>query len=783
MNNLSQNLYLTYSNQKAKDLRKQGVVQPLDKVVTLETFILKLFEQNSFEIIIDDTIATSILHHIIQTNKIEYFSYLNEDAQSLNTIYNFITKCKRNDVVFDSLLNDEKLNAIKKIDSIYQEYKEKNNLADIANIEQNVLENFELYFTHNYEEIYVDNFQIGDINYLKSKTQEKILIKLKNSQTLKQVTLSQTQPKFIKPSNDVFDTIDEVKTALKIVRKLMEDSVSDDEIIIITSDIQEYAPLYKLFLAEYEIQGYSSIGTPLSSFHNTKNPQVQVALNSYKTQLKSLTLLYKKLSLTLSETTKENLKNTITIGDEKIGIEITEPNQLVGLSKRYKHIIFIGTDINHFPPKANDNFLYSYEDDVELFYANNYFTSSQTQLNELKMLSDNLYIITATYSGKRELTPSILIGSMFDETIDVSKIKSVNELVLSNQTQTPYSATKKYYKSIASETFTSFDGDGVEGLEATHLSASQINKYLSCPLAYLYSNKVKLKSPSQIEEGFDVMEQGSLMHLCYELFGIYIKENSIKSIDKNELYDIMYKISFNAYRHKDTVEQRGKPKLVENIHHQIFLSTLQAGLKDERQLGLLAKFVDYYIDRAHKFEFFKNTEFEKKFALDNNLKPYTLKDKNDTNYFIKGYIDRFDNLSNQINIIDYKSKKVESKIHQETQDKINELKDIQLSLYILYASQEYSNSRYIASLVSFKADKKPDKKTKKKEYNFANLYKETESEIYNSEFETNLKKLIFTTKENIENGQFRFDNSDEKMCEWCDIKYICHESVLSKNII
>lgn len=70
-----------------------------------------------------------------------------------------------------------------------------------------------------------------------------------------------------------------------------------------------------------------------------------------------------------------------------------------------------------------------------------------------------------------------------------------------------------------------------------------------------------------------------------------------------------------------------------------------------------------------------------------------------------------------------------------------------------------------------------------KEYNFANLCKDGENEIYNSAFETSLKELIFTTKYNIENGKFGFDNSDEKMCEWCDIKNICHESVLNKIII
>jgi hypothetical protein len=783
MNNLSQNLYITYSNQKARDLKRQNILNPLDKVITLQSLILELFESKNFEIIIDETIASSIIYKIIKSNNIEYFSYLNEEAVSLNTIYNFIIKCKRNSVAFDTLLSDEKLNSVSEIDKAYQEYKQVNSLVDTADIEQKVLENWDSYFKHSNTEIYVDSFVVEDISYIKSRKQEQILEKLLKYKTIEKTTETLNNSKIIKPSNEVFDNIDEVKTAIRITRKLLEDGVDSNDILIAASDIQEYAPLYKLFLDEYEIQGYSSLGTPLSSFHDVTNPQVQIALNGYKTQIQSLESLYAKLNLTLSETIKKNIKSSISILDDKIGVEMTEPNQIVGLSRRYKHIIFIGTDINHFPAKASNNFLYSYDDDLKYFNANNYFKDSQTQLNELKRLSDNLYIITASYSGKRELTPSILIDSEFDETIDISDVKSVSQLALDNQTKTPDENTSNYYESIVSQNFTAYDGNGVQGLDATHLSASQINKYLSCPLAYLYSKKVKLKAPSQDEEGFDVMEQGSLMHLCYELFGKYIKDNNIKSIDQDELYELMYKISFEAYTHKDTVEPRGKPKIEENIHHQIFLSILQAGLQDDRRLGLLAKFVDYYIERADEFEHFSNTEFEKEFALDSELKPYTLKNKEDTNYFIKGYIDRFDNLDTQINIIDYKSKKVESKIHQETQDKIGELRDIQLSLYILYASQEYPDSKYLASLVSFKADKGIDRKTNKKEYNFANLCKYDEHEIYNSEFETSLKNLILDTKENIEDGKFGFDNSDEKMCEWCDIKYICHESILSKNKI
>jgi len=476
MDNLIQNLYITYSNQKARDLKTHGMLKSLDKVITLDNLILELFESKSFDLIINEAIASSIIHKIIQTNEIEYFSYLNEDAVSLNTIYNFIIKCKRNSVAFEALLSDKKLKAISKIDKAYQEYKKTNKLVDISDIEQTFLDNWDSYFKDSYSEIFVNSFDIEEISYIKSKNQQLILEKLAKYKTIEKTIEILNNLKILKPSNEVFDNIDEVKTAIRIARKFLEEGENASDILIVASDIQEYAPLYKLFLNEYGMKGYSSIGTPLTSFYNTTNSKVKIALNDYKSQIESLAALYKKLDLNFNETTKENLKASISILDDKVGIELTEPNQIVGLSKKYKHIIFIGTDINHFPPKASDNFLYSYDDDIKYFYANNYFTSSQTQLNELKRLSENLYIITASYSGKRELTASILIGNDFDETIDISDVKSVAQLALDNQTKKPDTNTNNYYESILSRDFTAFDGNGVKGLKATHLSASQINK-------------------------------------------------------------------------------------------------------------------------------------------------------------------------------------------------------------------------------------------------------------------------------------------------------------------
>jgi len=348
--------------------------------------------------------------------------------------------------------------------------------------------------------------------------------------------------------------------------------------------------------------------------------------------------------------------------------------------------------------------------------------------------------------------------------------QSISELGLNKQTIVPEDNTKAYYESITSEAWSKFDGKEVEGINATHLSASQINKYLTCPLAYFYANKLGVETPRQTQEGFDAAEQGSLMHLCYELFGKKIKETKNTSLDKEALYALMYDTSIEAYEHKQTVEPRGKEKLVENIHHQIFLSNLQAGLKDERDVGLLAKFVDYYIQSAEEFEYFQNTEFEKAFALDDELKPYEIKDKFDENYFIRGFIDRFDNLENSINVIDYKSKKIRAKSgkHKETQEKIDELKDVQLALYILYAKQQYPGKNYYSSMISFKGD------------NTVAHFGELLHDQFDEAYETKLKGLIFDTKESIEKGEFGFDNSDEKACGYCDMKFICHEGVLSK---
>ena len=58
--NLNQNLIITYSNQKARELKK-SLKNPLDKVVTLQFFVNEFSEKHSFKTLIEPIIATSFI--------------------------------------------------------------------------------------------------------------------------------------------------------------------------------------------------------------------------------------------------------------------------------------------------------------------------------------------------------------------------------------------------------------------------------------------------------------------------------------------------------------------------------------------------------------------------------------------------------------------------------------------------------------------------------------------------------------------------------------------------
>ena len=505
-------------------------------------------------------------------------------------------------------------------------------------------------------------------------------------------------------------------------------------------------------------------------FNNKKsfNTQVKSAYENIDKELKLYEKFCQKFNINIDlQKTKEKLINETYILEDKIGIELTEANQLIGLNKEFEHIIFIGADINHFPPKRSDNFLFTSQIAQEYFCENNYFENSLLQYEELKKLAKNLYILYPKYKDKRELTASIIIDKNIENKIDISSIKAKKHKI----------QKEDFLDSIISQDFTKYDGLDVKKVNANHLSASQLGSYAKCPLKYLYVNKLRIKTPREDEDGFDVAQMGTLMHSCFENFAKRVQGD--KNLQIEAFKSIMFDVLEKEYEKfiNDPVNEIKE----ENIYHTLYKYTLARGLKDDKEDGLLIKFINYYDEKKEELNYFINSEFEKEFALDINLEPYEIKDKDDKNYFIKGYIDRFDNLKNQVNIVDYKSKKADG-VLQDKLEEIKNFKDFQLGLYSLFATQEYQkdvdsylltfkskNNHTMFARVSTNSDLIPQ-----------NRGKDT-GVLFDEEYKNSFKANIFAIKEKIEQGDFRFDSSDDTYCGYCEIGFMCNKNLLNKS--
>jgi hypothetical protein len=53
---------------------------------------------------------------------------------------------------------------------------------------------------------------------------------------------------------------------------------------------------------------------------------------------------------------------------------------------------------------------------------------------------------------------------------------------------------------------------------------------------------------------------------------------------------------------------------------------------------------------------------------------------------------------------------------------------------------------------------------------------------YDENYENDLKSNIFSIKEKIENGDFRFDSNDDTYCGYCEINNMCNKNLLNKGI-
>lgn len=768
---IQQNLIITFSNQRANDLKGKefGI---FDRIVSLDSFISDIFSKIGFEKVLESFVAKDLIYNIIKTCHIDYFDYLSIDGNGLDTIRDFIVLLDRNELESDKLISGQKLEAIKEIAKHYKEYKQKHNLVDISDIEKKVLEYIKTTnLKDEFTQIYIDDFYFDGLCFFKSKLQKDLIDYLLNFALPLKSKKLQNIAALYKPSKKPFDTKDEVITALKISRKLLEENkdLKPSDICIVATAISDYAPLFRLYKKDFGLKGYDSIGIPLVLFQNKKQklPLVEHSFLRANEEINRILSQAKTLGLDMDKQSVQNYiyKNRF-FQDEKEGILLTEANNLLGSNKIYEHIILIGADINNFPPKASDNFLYSSSIANEYFFQNDYYTSSKVQYEYLKKISKNLYIMHASQKNKKPLLESIIVDNNISNTIDVSDIFPIQTSIVQEE----------YISSLLSNYMTKYDGLDVDGITSDRLSASQLGSYAKCPMKYLYTYKLEVQAPRQDKIGLDASQEGTLMHSCFEEFAKKVQGK--RDLDTDTLKSVMIEVLDEEYKKFLTQNE-----IEENIYHILFKNKLLAGLKpiENAKSGLLSKFVDYYTEKQEELEFFEKSQFEKEFALDENFEPYEISGEEDKGYFIKGFIDRIDVLKDVVNIIDYKSKKANN-IDKNKLEEIATFLDFQLALYVLYAKKAYGTKDIKASLLSFKTDR---------DYiEFANVSTNTElildsrdkpiGVLYNDEFENDLKANIKRIKEQITNGDFRFDNTNEDYCGYCELSLMFNCRVLSK---
>jgi len=705
---------------------------------TLSEFIYKLHQKNFSKKEISLLEIEAILAEIVSNLALKHFDYLDENSKSLKDLASFFVSVKRNGLSIDEFdFDDVKKNDLRLIFDEYNNFLKKNDLADLGDIEKNVYG-----FTKNRKiEVIADKFENEKIHFFTSKLQKKIFdnfdkefadIKIKNNRTKQYLIKS-------------FNSFDEVKNALKIVRDLIEEGEKLEDIKIVASDIDEYYPIFKALFEEYGLNGYSTKGEKLKDLICTNNKVAKAKFKALKVEAKQLKKRLKRYGIDRKDILKELLEDRRVL-IKNSGVEITETNQIY-VYNHIKHLIFIGADITHFPPKREKNIFYV-KDFEEKFFANSLYDSSKDIYKYMKNISTHLYILYSEYQGKTKRGISFIIDKNLPPYLP--KTKADVEHIKDNKRVT-IEYIEEFLNDLQNCRLDEYNGKDVGKFKVKNLSASRINEYLKCPRIYFYKNILKLKAPVKESKEMEFTTQGKIMHRAFEMIVRHIR---LYKSDTQKIKDLKRDFAKRAYNY--ILKKDG---LKEDVYTKLYF---------ERLLDILDNFIIYLKEEWENKERFKKSYAEKPFYLDKNLK---VSDKN--NYFIKGVIDRID-VNKEVEIYDYKSKNTD-KLDSAKIEEMIELKDVQLGLYTYWAKQKYKKS-VTSSLITFNTSKIYTAFASLKECDKPKLNGRNKKPIYacyNDEYEEKLKETVFDVKENIEKGNFIYDDSDEKVCEWCEFEVIC----------
>jgi RecB family exonuclease len=241
------------------------------------------------------------------------------------------------------------------------------------------------------------------------------------------------------------------------------------------------------------------------------------------------------------------------------------------------------------------------------------------------------------------------------------------------------------------------------------ISASALNKYLSCPLDFYYRYLVEFGEEKSVEEGVESNTFGSFIHKTLEVLfkpfaqrdedGDYVTPSpppiSTSDIDKmlNDFNPILYSQFLEFFGGDESLFKNGKNLLSYEMAMEITKNVL---IKEKEFISNTTELV--YIEQV---EAAMNTELE--VNVNGELKRIKF----------KGYIDRIDRIGDKFRVIDYKSGKVKDEdvkfkvLEEGLKQSFKKTKHaLQLTLYCLFFKEKYNcfpDQAIIMSLV--KSDK------------------------------------------------------------------------------
>jgi len=285
-------------------------------------------------------------------------------------------------------------------------------------------------------------------------------------------------------------------------------------------------------------------------------------------------------------------------------------------------------------------------------------------------------------------------------------------------------------------------------------SASSINKYIGCSLAFYFSKIACIEDRKKVTESMDDKDFGSAYH--YMMNYVYkdfinkeITETDFKIIKEAFIsdYDNIFSETIKHIYNKNNISQEYLPKnlIYKRILKELVLNTL---------------------DEDTKKSPFKIIGLEKK--LERNLKANI--NNKEIEVRIKGFVDRIEKKDGVIMIIDYKTGNAKIREYKEKEkdeffsllkssnDKEHSLQALMYVYLLKGSSKELIN----AGMYYLRGNKK-------------GLITISENYITSDaikEFENMLKNNI----EEIGNPDIPFiQTSDEKVCAWCEYSGICYK--------